>query len=215
MGCCSRSSQSSLGFRETASRIFRDYRAKGRIVGRGPFFIYPTKRSVGKHVGPSRIGIDRIYKSEGKIPEVFLRGAGVPDNLIAYIASLVGKPIEYYSCFISYSSLDQEFATRIHNDLQSCGVRCWFAPEHVQGGKKLHEQIDEAIRLYERLLLILSPTSMKSEWVRTEIAKARKREVREKKRVLFPVRLADFESLRDWECFDADTGKDSAREIRE
>ena len=24
-----------------------------------------------------------------------------------------------------------------------------------------------------------------------------------------------FETLRDWECFDGDTGKDSAREIRE
>jgi len=27
--------------------------------------------------------------------------------------------------------------------------------------------------------------------------------------------LVDFETLRDWECFDAHTGKDSAREIRE
>ena len=29
-------------------------------------------------------------------------------------------------------------------------------PEDVQGGKKLHEQIDEAIRLYDKLLLVLS-----------------------------------------------------------
>ena len=57
--------------------------------------------------------------------------------------------------------------------------------------------------------------SIDSEWVRTEIAKARKRELREHQRMLFPVRLVDFETLRDWECFDADTGKDSAREIRE
>lgn len=56
---------------------------------------------------------------------------------------------------------------------------------------------------------------MDSEWVNTEISKARKREVRDKARVLFPVRLVPFETLRDWECSDADTGKDSAREIRE
>lgn len=56
---------------------------------------------------------------------------------------------------------------------------------------------------------------MSSEWVKTEISKARKREIRDNRRMLFPVRLADFETLRDWECFDADTGKDSAREIRE
>jgi TIR domain len=94
-------------------------------------------------------------------------------------------------------------------------VRCWFAPHDVQGGKKLHEQIDEAIRVHEKVLLILSESSMSSEWVKTEIAKARKREVREKKQVLFPVRVVPYEAMRDWECFDADAGKDSAREIRE
>jgi hypothetical protein len=85
----------------------------------------------------------------------------------------------------------------------------------MQSGRKVHEQIDQAIRKHEKLLLILSSDSMKSEWVKTEIAKARKRELRENKRVLFPVRLVSFETIREWECFDTDTGKDSAREIRE
>jgi hypothetical protein len=49
----------------------------------------------------------------------------------------------------------------------------------------------------------------------TEIAKARRRELQERRRMLFPVRLMEFEALMRWECFDADTGKDSAREIRE
>jgi TIR domain/Pentapeptide repeats (8 copies) len=170
-----------------------------------------------QHNGPSTIGIDTIYESKGKIPEVFLREAGVPEPFIANMKALVAamEPIQFYSCFISYSSKDQEFAERLYADLQSRNVRCWFAPHDVQGGKKLHEQIDEATRVHEKLLLILSPDSMGSEWVKTEIAKARKREVRENRRVLFPMRLCSFEALRDWECFDADTGKDSAREIRE
>jgi uncharacterized protein YjbI with pentapeptide repeats len=169
-----------------------------------------------KHEGPSSIGIDTIYHSKGKIPAQFLRGAGVPDNFIEYMSSLVGTAFEFYSCFISYSGKDQEFADRLFADLQTEGVRCWFAPHHVQSGKKLHEQIDVAIRLHERLLLILSPDSINSEWVKTEIAKARKRESQEKKRVLFPVRLnISYEQLQEWEYFDADRGKDSAREIRE
>jgi uncharacterized protein YjbI with pentapeptide repeats len=173
------------------------------------------KLETAQHEGPSSIDIDTLYRSQGNIPEVFLRGAGVPEDFITYIKSLVGHPFEFYSCFISYSSKDQEFAERLHADLQNKGVRCWFAPEDIQGGRKLHEQIDQAIRLHERLLLILSTDSMQSEWVKTEIAKARQREVREKRQVLFPMRLVSFEALRDWECFDADTGKDSAREIRE
>lgn len=167
------------------------------------------------HIGPSSVGVDTVYRSKEKIPEVFLRGAGVPEEFITYMKSLVANPIEVYSCFISYSTKDQEFAERLHTDLQNKNVRCWFAPHDVQGGRKLHEQIDEAIRVHEKVLLILSEHSMNSEWVKTEIAKARKREMRERKPVLFPVRLVPFEAIRDWECFDADTGKDSAREIRE
>lgn len=169
------------------------------------------------HRAPSTIGIDTIYRSNGDIPESFLRLAGVPDVFIDYVKSLVGtvEPIQFYSCFISYSTKDQEFADRLYADLQARKVRCWFATHDLKGGRKLHEQIDEAIRVYDKLLLILSPSSIDSEWVKTEIAKARKREVREQRRMLFPIRLVDFETLREWECFDADTGKDSAREIRE
>jgi uncharacterized protein YjbI with pentapeptide repeats len=168
-----------------------------------------------EHAGPSSVGIDTIYKSRGKIPEAFLRGCGVPDEFIAYIGSMVGRPIEFYSCFISYSSKDQEFAERIHADLQAKGVRCWYAPEEMKGGRKLHEQIDEAIRLHDKLLLILSEHSMSSHWVKTEIANAREREEREGKQLLFPITLVPFEAIKQWKLFDADIGIDSGREIRE
>jgi len=167
------------------------------------------------HLRPSTIGIDTIYRSQGKIPQVFLRGAGVPDNFIEYMGSLTGKPLEFYSCFISYSTKDQEFADRLYADLQNKGVRCWFAPYDIRAGKKLHEQIDEAIRIYDLLLLVLSPNSMDSDWVKTEIRKARNRERGEKRRVLFPIRLVSFGAIRDWELFDEDEGRDLADEIRE
>ena len=31
--------------------------------------------------------------------------------------SLVGKPIDFYSCFISYSTKDDDFAQRLYADL--------------------------------------------------------------------------------------------------
>jgi hypothetical protein len=49
----------------------------------------------------------------------------------------------------------------------------------------------------------------------TELRKARKAERQSGKRKLFPVRLVDFDTLRDWECFDADGGQDLAVELRE
>lgn len=167
------------------------------------------------HHWPSSIGIDTLYKSQGKIPEVFLRGCGVPEELITYLPSLIsGKAIQYYSCFISYSSKDEEFAKRLHADLQARGVRVWFAPEDIKGGRKLHEQIPEAIRLYDKLLLVLSENSMQSEWVKTEIRHARKDEAREKRRKLFPISLVEFNKIGEWEAPD-DTAKDMAVEVRE
>src|SRR5579863_9280170 len=147
-----------------------------------------------KHIGPSSIGIDTILRSEGEIPETFLRGTGATDTFIDYIRSLVGKPIEYYSCFISYSSKDEAFAKRLYADLQSKGVRCWFAPEDIKIGDRIRDRIDESIRRYDKLLLILSQYSMTSEWVEDEVEAALEKERLAKERgeermVLFPVRL--------------------------
>ena len=169
------------------------------------------------HVTASTVGIDTLFRSKGNIPEAFLLRCGVPKPLIEYLPSIMGamEPIQFYSCFISYSTKNQDFAERLHSKMRDMGLRVWFAPEDVQGGKKLHEQIDEAIRVYDKLLLVLSPESMNSEWVRTEIRKARKAEIKEGKRKLFPIRLVDFNKIREWECFDADSGKDLGVEIRE
>jgi uncharacterized protein YjbI with pentapeptide repeats len=167
-----------------------------------------------EHLGRSTIDI-RTIELSGSLPLSFLRGCGLSDKLIAYLPSLLNEAIQFYSCFISYSTKDQEFADRLHADLQSNAVRCWFAPHDITGGKKIDEQIDGAILMYDRLLLILSENSMKSSWVQTEISKARKRELGDGWRMLFPVRLVEFEKLADWECLDPETGKDSAREIRE
>lgn len=57
-------------------------------------------------------------------------------------------------------------------------------PHDMQGGKKLHEQIHGAIHVHDKLLLILSEHSMNSEWAKIEIAKARKREIKENRRRL-------------------------------
>jgi hypothetical protein len=167
-----------------------------------------------EHWGPSIIDHHTLAKS-GRLPLSFLRGCGLPDVLINFLPSLLDEPIQFYSCFISYAHQDEPFAQRLHDTLQGKGVRCWYAPEDIHGGKKLHEQINEAIRVYDKLLLILSEHSMNSEWVQTEIANARRQEATQKRQILFPIRLVDYEIISTWTCFDANTGKDSAREIRE
>jgi TIR domain len=141
----------------------------------------------------------------------------VPESFITQMHSLVGaeEGIQFYSCFISYSSKDEEFARRLHGRMRDAHLRVWFAPEDIQGGQKLHEQIETAIRVYDKLLIVLSEASLQSEWVMTELRKARKAERQSGKRKLFPVRLTDYQTLEKWECHDSKSGKDLAEELRQ
>lgn len=141
------------------------------------------------HNAPSIIDHRTLAKS-GQLPLSFLRGVGLPDTYIDYIPALFNQPLQYYSCFISYSSKDQEFAERLYADLQNKGVRCWYAPEDLPIGAKIRVGIDDAIRRYDKLLLILSENSVNSQWVEQEVETALEKErERNNQVVLFPVRL--------------------------
>lgn len=152
-----------------------------------------------RHDGPSVIDETTLRRS-WPLPEKFLRGCGLSDRLIEYLPSLLGEAIEFYSCFISYSSNDDEFAKRLHADLQDNGVRCWFAPEDLKIGERIRPGIDEAIRLHDKLLLILSEHSVSSQWVEQEVETALERERKQKRTSLFPIRLDDavMESMGGW-----------------
>jgi hypothetical protein len=101
------------------------------------------------------------------------------------------SPIQFYSCFISYSSKNRDFAERLHADLQARGVRCWFDQEDLKIGEKFRQHIDQAIRVHDKLMLVLSEQSIASNWVESEVEAALDREGREKRIVLFPIRLDD------------------------
>lgn len=144
------------------------------------------------HGLPSTIGIDTIYKSKGKIPESFLRGCGVPEDLIKFIPSITNQPFDYYSCFISYSSKDKVFARKLHADSETAGIRVWFAREDMKIGDRIRDRLDQSIRLYDKLLLILTEDSIESDWVEKEVETAFEKERRNPgKTVLFPIRLDD------------------------
>jgi hypothetical protein len=141
------------------------------------------------HRAPSTIGTDTLLRSEGGIPETFLREAGLSDTFITYVRSLVQNPFEYYSCFISYSSKDDAFARRLYADLQNNDIRCWFAPKDMDIGDKIRHRIEESIRIYDKLILVLSEHSIVSNWVVYEVERALNKEPEGVSNVLYPIRL--------------------------
>lgn len=158
------------------------------------------------HTGPSSIGIDTISLSEGRIPKAFLRGCGVPEELIQSIPSLFapGKPNQYYSCFISYSHADKAFARLLHDRLQGRGIRCWLDEHQLLPGDHVHHAIDEGIRLWDKVLLCCSEAALNSWWVDKEIQKALMKEEQlwkeRKNRVLaiIPLNLDGYLFKPDW-----------------
>jgi hypothetical protein len=152
-----------------------------------------------QHHGPSSIGIDTLHRSAGNIPDIFLRGAGVPEPLVEYTHSLVGQMLQFYSCFISYSHHDQRFCERLRGDLQARGVRVWFFPEDALMGRTVWGQIDRGIRIYDKLVVVCSEHSLQSGPVLREIERALQREDREGTDVLFPIRIDDYVFSDRWQ----------------
>ena len=157
------------------------------------------------HRGRSEISISTIYRSRGEIPEVFLRGCGVPEDFITYLPSLTTKAIDFYSCFISYSHADKSFARRLHDALQGRGIRCWLDEHQVLPGDDIFEQVDRGIRLWDKVLLCCSKDSLTSWWVDNEVETAFNKEqqlMRERGRktlALIPLNLDGYMFGGGWE----------------
>src|ERR1035441_4726914 len=97
----------------------------------------------------------------------------------------------FKSCFLSYSTKDAAFAERIYGDLIGNRVPCWFAPEDLDIGSPFRQSIYDAIRVSERLVLILSKDSVVSPWVETEVENAFEMERQSRKLMLFPLIIDD------------------------
>jgi hypothetical protein len=124
------------------------------------------------HSGPSAIGIDTLLNSKGKIPALFLRGAGVPETFLQQAQALGERSLEFYSCFISYNHVDRAFARRLHDGLQELGIRCWLDEKKLLPREQIHRAVDEAVRLRDKILLCCSKTALTSWWLDKEIEKS-------------------------------------------
>ncbi len=64
-----------------------------------------------------------------------------------------------------------------------------FAPEDMKTGDKIRQRIDQSIKIYDKLLLVLFENSIDREWVEKEVETAFEEKRKRKKMILFPVRL--------------------------
>jgi hypothetical protein len=151
-----------------------------------------------QHFGPSEISVSTLEKTAADLSqnpasrlaiEGFLERSGVPNEYMDLFRSRIGQPIQFYSVFISYSTKDQDFANRLYADMRQRNIRVWLATEDLKIGDKFRTRINEAIRVHDKLLVVLSEHSVKSAWVEDEVENAFERERRDNTTMLFPIRL--------------------------
>jgi len=169
------------------------------------------------HIAPSILGMDTIRRSNGKIPESFLRGCGLSDMDIEY-AKLYNpdltneqilniqyrlydlratRAVQVSPLFISYSHADTPFVDRLDKTLVEKGVRFWRDIHDMTVGR-METQIDRAIRQNPTVLLVLSKNSLTSDWVQHEVRKARELEKEFGRDALCPVALDDSWKYAPW-----------------
>jgi len=146
--------------------------------------------------GPCSLDYHTLTVSK-PLPQSFLQGIGLPNDYIEYIKSLPEPLHQCYSCFIAYSEKDNDFSQKLYNDLKNTGIDCERWREGVKIGDRIIRWIHQAVEDYDKVIVILSKNSLKSENVHREISRTLKKELALRKKdpdaeVLIPVKVDDY-----------------------
>lgn len=71
--------------------------------------------------------------------------------------------------FLSFSSLDWRFASKIAELLRRHGITVWHSESNILGAQQWYDEIGKALRRCDWFVVLLSPNSIKSVWVEREL----------------------------------------------
>ena len=74
--------------------------------------------------------------------------------------------------FISHSSKDKRFVRKLKEDLNENSISTWFDEDQLKVGDSLLEKLEDSIEDSTHFMIILSPHSVKSQWVKCELENA-------------------------------------------
>jgi hypothetical protein len=91
------------------------------------------------------------------------------------------------SVFVSYSAKDKPFAEKLRAALEKRQIDTWSAETELVPGEDWANRIRSAIQDSDAVLAILSPDSLKSPWVNSELALALSDRMKGNQRPLIPI----------------------------
>lgn len=72
-------------------------------------------------------------------------------------------------CFLSHSDLDRRFVLRLADVLKRHRVKYWYSARHIAGAKQWHDEIGRALSRCGWFIVILTPSAVRSAWVKREL----------------------------------------------
>jgi hypothetical protein len=71
--------------------------------------------------------------------------------------------------FISHSDRDRQFVSDLVEILRRHGIPVWYSRTNLVGARQWHDEIGAALRRCDWFIIVLSPESVKSMWVKREL----------------------------------------------
>jgi uncharacterized protein YjbI with pentapeptide repeats len=135
----------------------------------------------------------RTIVRSAHLPASFLRGCGVPEEMIENLPLLFPKPIHAYSVLIKSAPEDRAFAERLSADLQVRGLRCWTTrpgPAAHSPARQPGMSPEQAFQPRDSsVLLVVSRHSASANWLERDVQHWMQNERLYNRKSLFAVRL--------------------------
>jgi TIR domain len=71
--------------------------------------------------------------------------------------------------FLSHSSVDRSIADEVADLLRRHGIPLWYSPTEIRGAQQWHDEIGDALKRCDWFVVLLSPNSVVSPWVKREL----------------------------------------------
>lgn len=113
---------------------------------------------------------DMLYRNSIYSPDLIdSKNTDTIYNVIADIENCIHWSLREDFFFISYSSRNTMLADYLKLEMQKRGKNVWIAPDGIPQGREYSLVIPTALKLAKTFILLLTPDSAKSHWVKREL----------------------------------------------
>lgn len=97
--------------------------------------------------------------------------------------------------FLSHSSDDRAFTNTLADELVRQSVPVWYSKSNIRGAQQWHDEIGAALNRCDWFVIVLSPASVASMWVKRELLFTLEQERYQNKIVPILYQQCEFENL--------------------